>query len=132
MRNPEPWPALDELLAYPEGTLGREVAEFLRARELPFKVRYENHDAIHTILDYDTTTEGEMEVQAFLWANRSSSRAGRILFVVGGALLPEHWAAMRAAYRRGRAAAPIEEASLPHRLRERLTTVRAKLEPLAA
>lgn len=132
LRNPAPWPSLRELDAFPEGSLGHEVAAFLRARGLPFKVRYENHDAIHAILDYDTTTQGEMEVQAFLWANGSSSRAGRILFVVGGALLPEHWRAMRAAYRRGRRAAPIEEAKLPTRLRERLTDVRAELEPLAA
>jgi ubiquinone biosynthesis protein Coq4 len=131
-RRPKPWPSLDALDAFPEGSLGREVAAFLRARGLPFKVRYENHDAIHTILGYDTTTEGEMEVQAFLWANGSSSRAGRILFVVGGALLPEHWAAMRSAYRRGRAAAPMEEARLPDRLLEPMAEVRARLEPMAA
>lgn len=127
VRRPKPWPTLEALLEYPAGSLGREVAEFLRARGLPFKVRYENHDAIHTILDYDTTTQGEMEVQAFLWANRSSSPAGRILFVVGGALLPEHWTAMRRAYRRGRAARPIEEATLPDRLREPLGQVRERL-----
>ncbi len=131
-RDPAPWPTLADLDEYPAGSLGNEVATFLRARELPFKVRYENHDAIHAILDYDTTTEGEMEVQAFLWANGSSSRAGRILFVVGGALLPEHWRAMRDAYRRGKLAAPIEEAALPTRLLEPLADVRAKLEPLAA
>jgi hypothetical protein len=132
LRDPAPWPSLAELEGYPEGSLGREVAAFLRARGLPFKVRYENHDAIHAILDYDTTTEGEMELQAFLWANESSSRAGRILFVVGGALLPEHWRAMRAAYRRGAKAAPIEEGKLPQRLFEPLAQVRAKLEPIAA
>lgn len=128
VRRPEPWPSLDVLRAYPAGSLGREVARYLDARGLPFKVRYENHDAIHAILDYDTTTEGEMEVQAFLWANRASSPAGRILFVVGGALLPEHWSAMGRAYRRGVDAGPIEEAKLPWRLRESLADVRAKLE----
>src|SRR5262245_1616754 len=80
VRRPTPWPTLATLRGYPDGTLGREVAKYLDARGLPFKVRYENHDAIHAILDYDTTTCGEMEVQAFLWANASSSPAGRILF----------------------------------------------------
>lgn len=128
-RDPLRWPTLEELRTFDDGSLGREVARYLDARGLPFKVRYENHDAIHAILDYDTTTRGEMEVQAFLWANKSSSPAGRILFVVGGALLPEHWDAMRVAYARGKKAAPIEEAKLPLRLDEPLVSVRSTLEP---
>jgi hypothetical protein len=88
-------------------------------------VRYENHDAIHAILDYETNIQGEMKLQAFMWADGSSSPAGRVLFVVGGLLLPEQWSAMRRAYRRGEAAAAIEEARLPLRLRETLASVRA-------
>jgi ubiquinone biosynthesis protein Coq4 len=128
VRRPAPWPTLTQLRAYPPGSLGREVAAYLDARNLPFKVRYENHDAIHAILAYETSIRGEMEVQAFLWANSSSSPAGRVLFVVGGLLLPEQWDAMRRAYRRGRAAAPIEEHRLPRRLREPLEHVRGRLE----
>ena len=83
------------------------------------------------MLPAGTNIQGEMEVQAFLWANRSSSPAGRILFVVGGLLLPEQWRAMRRAFRRGRVARPIEEGSLPFRLREPLAGVRAKLKAVA-
>jgi ubiquinone biosynthesis protein Coq4 len=132
VRRPARWPTLAELREYPEETLGRQVAAYLDARGLPFKVRYENHDAIHAILDYETNIQGEMEVQAFLWANGSSSPAGRVLFVVGGLLLPEHWDAMARAYRRGRAAAPIREGRLPFRLREPFADLRRDLEPLAA
>lgn len=132
VRDPAPWPTLAELRAYPEGSLGREVAAYLDARKLPFKVRYENHDAIHCVLDYETNIRGEMELQAFMWANRASSPAGRVLFVVGGLLLPEQWRAMRAAFRRGERAAPIDEGRLPLRLREPVSTVRRALEPIAA
>jgi hypothetical protein len=127
VRRPTRWPTLQELRAYPDESLGREVAKYLDDRGLPFKIRYENHDAIHCILDYDTTIQGEMEVQAFLWANGASSPAGRILFVVGGALLPEQWSAMRSAYARGRGAKPIAERSLPFRLLEPLGRVREQL-----
>ena len=129
VRRPAPWPALAELRRYPAGVLGREVARYLDTRGLPFKVRYENHDAIHAILDYETNIRGEMEVQAFLWANGSSSPAGRILFVIGGMLLPEQWSAMRRAYARGKAARPIDEARLPRRLMEPLAGVRLSIEP---
>jgi hypothetical protein len=132
VRSPAPWPTLVELRGYPQGSLGRDVAAYLDARGLPFKVRYENHDAIHAILDYETNIQGEMEVQAFLWANGSSSPAGRILFVVGGALLPEQWRAMRVAFARGKAASPIEEERLPRRLSASLASVREGLEPASA
>jgi len=129
VRRPTPWPSLEELRAYPGPTLGHQVAAYLDARGLPFKVRYENHDAIHAILEYETNIQGEMEVQAFLWANDASSPAGRVLFVIGGLLLPEQWDAMRRAYARGRAARPIDEARLPFRLGESLEAVRRGLEP---
>ena len=123
VRRPKPWPTLGALRDYPKGTLGREVASYLDARGLPFKVRYENHDAIHCITGYETNIRGEMELQAFMWANGSSSPAGRILFVVGGLLLPEQWTAMRDAYSRGQNAAPMEEHRLPDRLFEPLETM---------
>ena len=127
VRRPKPWPTLGALREYPDGTLGREVASYLDARGLPFKVRYENHDAIHCITGYETNIRGEMELQAFMWANDSSSPAGRILFVVGGLLLPEQWAAMRDAYQRGSEAAPMEEWTLPDRTHDRFDDVRAAL-----
>ena len=127
VRDPKPWPALPALRDYPEGTLGRAVAAYLDARGLPFKVRYENHDAIHCILDYETNIRGEMELQAFMWSNGSASPAGRILFVVGGLLLPEQWSAMREAHRRGRRANAMEEWRLPDRLDETLSSVREVL-----
>jgi ubiquinone biosynthesis protein COQ4 len=128
VRNPARWPTLAALRDFPEGSLGREVAAYLDARGLPFKVRYENHDCIHALLDYETNIQGEMELQAFMWANASSSPAGRILFVVGGLLLPEQWGPMRRAFRRGKAARPIEEGRLPFRLGEPFELVRQKLE----
>jgi hypothetical protein len=127
VRRPKPWPTLAALRDYPRGTLGHEVATYLDARELPFKVCYENHDAIHCILDYETNIRGEMELQAFMWSNASSSPAGRILFLVGGVLLPEQWTAMRDAYARGKDAAPMEEWRLPDRLLESLFEVRATI-----
>lgn len=132
VRRPLPWPELGALRRFADGTLGREVAAFLDGRGLPFKVRYENHDAIHAILGYETNIQGEMELQAWMWANASSSPAGRLLFVLGGALLPEQWRAMRRGYLRGLAARPIDEARLPLRLDENFAALKAQLEPARA
>jgi hypothetical protein len=129
VRRPKPWPALTELLDYDEGSFGREVAGTLTERGLPFLPSYENHDAIHVLLDYDTSARGELELQAFLVANGTASFAGHVLFVWGAAMLPEHLGAMRAAYRRGRRASRLVDEGFPERLREPLSALRAELEP---
>jgi hypothetical protein len=123
VRRPAPWPSIEELRTYRDGTLGRETARLLDDRGLPLLAHYENHDALHRILDYDTTARGELELQAFMWGNRSSSPAGRVLFVWGAMMLPEHVGAMRKAFARGRRALPVREHLLPTRLHEPLSAI---------
>jgi ubiquinone biosynthesis protein COQ4 len=129
VRRPAPWPTLEELDLFPAGSLGREVADYMRSRGLPFLAHYENHDAIHLLLGYDTDARGEMELQAWMWGNDSSSFAGGVLFFWGAAMLPEHWQAMREAYKRGRRAHAMREARLPFRLEQSLERVRQRIEP---
>lgn len=84
LRRPRPWPyTLDELRRFSPGTLGAETAVFLDARRFGFLPQYETHDVIHTLLDYKTTTSGELRLQAFMLGNRSASFAGRVLFLIG-------------------------------------------------
>ena len=73
-----------------------------------------------------------MELQAFMWANGSASIAGRILFLWGGAMFPEHGSAMRRAYRRGRRARAVEEDRFLEELGLDVDAVRARIEPHAA
>jgi hypothetical protein len=121
------WPPLAELRRFPEASLGREVAAFLDARGVPFLDRYEPHDTLHVLLEYDTSLRGELELQAFMWGSKSSSFAGRVLFVWGGLMAPEHIGAMRRALRRGRRSIPIDELRLGAMLDEPPATVRAEL-----
>ena len=126
-RPPTTWPPLAELRRYPRASLGREVAAFLDARGVPFLDRYEPHDTLHVLLEYDTTLRGELELQAFMWGSRSSSFAGRVLFVWGGMMAPEHLGAMRRALRRGRRSPRMDEERLRAMLAEPSTLVRTEL-----
>jgi ubiquinone biosynthesis protein Coq4 len=123
----EPWPPLAELRNYPEKSLGREVAAFLDARGVPFLDRYEPHDTLHVLLEYDTSLRGELQLQAFMWGSGSSSPAGRILFVWGGLMAPEHLGAMRRALARGRRSRRMDERRLRAMLAEPSSVVRAEL-----
>jgi hypothetical protein len=118
VRRPVAWPELGELRTYPDGTLGRETERYLDALGLPFLPHYENHDALHVVLGYDTTARGELELQAFMWGNGASSFAGRVLFVWGAVMLPEYVLPMRAALARGRRSARVREERFPSELRD--------------
>lgn len=92
----------DDLKLLPEGSLGKDLYNFLEKRNLPLLKHYARHDLKHVLLGYDTTDEGEACLQNFMFGN------GRISFPVVATVIysyttmPEHWKKMRAAYRLGR------------------------------
>jgi hypothetical protein len=64
------WAAMEQL---PEGTLGRMVSEFYRARGFSYPGRpgsapplLAQHDWVHVLADFGTTVESELEVFAFI------------------------------------------------------------------
>jgi ubiquinone biosynthesis protein COQ4 len=119
---------LDALAALPEGTLGRSYAEFLRARGLTPEVfvaprelhdermRYvaqrlrQTHDLWHVLTGYDTDVVGEVELQAFSYAQLRTPFA-LLVATLGIARSGARWkmAVTRVwnAYRRGRRTAPL-------------------------
>lgn len=130
-RNPAVWPyTLEEMRQYPHGSLGFETTAFLDKRGFGLLPKYEVHDAVHTILGYNTTTVGELKLQAFMWGNESSSFAGRVLFLIGLLTLPELWKELRLDYERGKKASErIESWDIASLIYEELGTLRLQLEP---
>ena len=90
--------SLDSLGVLPEGTLGRAVADFMRARGLdPASIPrhesddeasyvrahlYETHDVWHVVTGFDTDVAGELAVQAFYSAQLDGELPR--LIVIGG------------------------------------------------
>ena len=129
-RYPKPWPySLDELREFPNGSLGYEMAKFLDKRKFDLLPKYEIHDAIHTILGYGTTTVGELRLQAFMWGNKSSSFAGRVLFLIGIIILPELWAELKVDYERGKKASErIADWNITKLATENMNDIRLRIE----
>ena len=80
------WKALEEL---PEGTLGRRVTEFYRARGFVYPglagsapPLLAQHDWVHVIAEYGTTVESELEVFAFIARANDDLRAFSLLAMV--------------------------------------------------
>ena len=80
------WRDLEEL---PEGTLGRRVADFYRARGFTYPGTPDSappflaqHDWVHVTADYGTTVESELEVFAFIARANDDMRAFSLLAMV--------------------------------------------------
>lgn len=131
-RKPRLFPyTLNELRQMSPNTLGFETAKFLDKRNFDLLPNYEIHDAIHTILNYNTTTVGELKLQAFMWGNNSSSFEGRVLFLIGLVILPELWTELKLDYERGKNAAErIGDWDMVTLIKTDINTLRSKLVKL--
>ena len=130
-RKPKHWPiTLEEMSNLAQGTLGAETALFLQKRNFDLLPQYEDHDMIHTLLGYNTTTSGELRLQAFMWGNGSSSFEGRVLFIIGLVVFPEMWEMLLEDYRRGkRAVFKIGKWDFVGLIERDITLLRQTLEP---
>jgi hypothetical protein len=82
----ERWSELERL---PEGTLGRRVTEFYRARGFAYPGLLSSappllaqHDWVHVLANYGTTVESELEVFAFIARANDDLRAFSLLAMV--------------------------------------------------
>lgn len=80
------WAALETL---PEGTMGRRITDYYRARGFAYPGRpgsapplLAQHDWVHVLADYGTTVEAELEVFAFIARANDDPRAFSLLAMV--------------------------------------------------
>lgn len=99
----------DELSEYPEGTLGRDIADCLKGNRLRLVPGYESHDLKHTVLDFNMTPEDEIRMQAFMIGNGNYSIPSFAIFLFGALLLPDLWSTFYKDYKRGRKSLPISK-----------------------
>jgi hypothetical protein len=122
--------SVDELRQFPENSWGANLALFLDSRGFAdFLPNYASHDAIHTLLGYETDVVGEMRLQAFMIGNRGASFAGHVMFVLGCLLLPELWSQLRLDYARGRQSPSIRHWHIPALLTTQLNHLSSQLAP---
>lgn len=79
------------LRTYPEGTLGKDVADCLDKNNLRLVPGYESHDLKHVLLNYRMTPVDEIRMQAFMLGNGNISVPSIAIFLYGFILLPHKW-----------------------------------------
>jgi ubiquinone biosynthesis protein Coq4 len=130
LRKPVVFPfTLEELLIFPAGSLGRDLAVFLQSRNLQLLPYYAKHDIKHILLGYDTTDEGEVCLQCFMLGNRHWSFPVLATVVFGWLTMPEHWRKFSKAFQRGRRNTAIEGWSWFALLPQDTTVLQLKIKP---
>lgn len=128
IRKPVVFPyTVAELKLFPDGTLGRELVDFLSTKELQLLPYYAKHDIKHILLEYDTTDEGEGCLQCFMLGNRHVSFPVIATVLYGFITMPEYWPAFSKAFKRGRSCKPIENWKWFEILTEKTTDLKNKL-----
>ncbi len=110
VRKAKPFPhSLESMRSMPAETLGFQLSQMLDGNNFELLSHYARHDMKHIVLGYDTTEEGEVCLQSFMLGNGRISFPVLVTIWFGCISMPEYWAAMRAAYARGRNCRPIHQ-----------------------
>jgi len=117
----------DELLNFPENSLGHAMGRFLIANDICLIDKLEDHDAMHVLFQLETNVEDEAIMQYLLIGNGK-----RTLFCLGTAvlswiLLPMSRKKMKTAYHAGKKMRRFYQWNFQFLLREPLSVIRAMI-----
>lgn len=103
-RSRVPWDLTPtELLAFPEGSLGRTLGADLMAKGFTLMPRLEVHDVCHLLTGVAVDVPGEIALQFLLFGNGKRSPYLFGVLFLGSLLFPERMRDFLAAWRQGRA-----------------------------
>ncbi|MEX0290544.1 MAG: hypothetical protein AB3N14_15675 [Flavobacteriaceae bacterium] len=106
----DPWTqSAQELLQYPEGTLGFHLACFLLKHHFELQPKLESHDVFHVLTDTGISVPEEISMQYYLLGNGKRSLYLFTVIVLGTSLYPDELSRFYKAYQRGRRALPFHQ-----------------------
>jgi hypothetical protein len=127
-RKPKPWYfSHAELRDFPEGTLGKELADLLDRQGYKLLPNYEHHDAKHVLLKYSMDEEGEVYMQFFFLGNRRYSFPVLSTVAAGLVLMPDKWRGFFREFQKGRKIPPINAWNIGALVTKRTVDVRRQL-----
>jgi len=116
-----------QLLAFPNGTVGKTLGEFLKNNRLEPIAGAESHDLYHILFNYDSSFKDEVALQFFLRGNGKKSIASFGTSIGAWCVLPMHWSYLKSSYARGKECMDISKLDLKSILLNDFNEVRTKL-----
>ena len=116
-----------ELLKFPDGSLGKELGEFLQKYHVEPLAGAEYHDLHHVLFDFSISFKDEVALQFFLQGNGKRSIASISTCIGAWFILPTQWKYLKASYERGKKCKDISILNSRTLLHQNFTQVRASL-----
>lgn len=121
-----PWQVTkQDLLRYPEGSIGKHLGLFLNSNNYELIPKVERHDAYHIVTGYGTTVEDEIALQYLCYANGKRSLYLYGVLLLGTCILPEYIAYYYHSYGIGKRANAFHHFNYEKLLNTSLKTFRA-------
>lgn len=117
----------NQLLQYPEGTLGKALGDFLKKDDVELLAGAEYHDIHHVLFDYSTTFKDEIALQFFLHGNGNKSIASISTLIGAWCLMPTQWKYLKTAYKRGENCKNVSTINFKSLLNQDFQQVKASL-----
>jgi hypothetical protein len=90
-----------DLLAFPEGSVGKTLGHFLKKSRLEPIAGAESHDLYHILFDFSTSIKDEVALQFFLRGNGKKSIASFGTSIGSWIIFPRQWSYFIKSKRRG-------------------------------
>lgn len=117
----------NDLLCFPEGSLGRNLAYFYKKEGFEPIPKAERHDVFHVLLDYTTEVSDEAAMQFFLLGNGKLSPFTFGTAIIAAILFPLQWRKYKMAYQRGKQCTNISQWNFRDLLHEDLILLKQKV-----
>ncbi len=99
----------EELSAYPENSLGKDLSNFLTTNNIQLMPKAEFHDVYHVLLGYSTSMREETCIQFVSMGNGKYSLPHLAANFTSLLFYPEYWGDFKQAFLRGRKAARFHD-----------------------
>lgn len=117
----------NDLLAFPEGTVGKALGDFFKKNKLEPILGAELHDLYHVLFGFSSSFKDEVALQFFLRGNGKNSIASYSTSVGVWFILPTEWPYLRSSYERGKNCSDISKLDPGSILFENFDEVRSTL-----
>jgi hypothetical protein len=101
--------SMSDLEGFPEGTLGKDLVEYLKKKNFKLLRNYERHDCKHIILGYEMDEVGEARMQFYFLGNRHYSVPVISTVIICFVLMPEHWSSFFEEYKKGKSGKSFDD-----------------------
>lgn len=100
---------IEDLLQYPDTTLGYQMGRFLLQNNFDLQEKLESHDVFHVLTGTGITVPEEISMQFYLLGNGKRSVYLFSVILLGGLLYPDYYRLFISKYRRGKSSLPFHQ-----------------------